>query len=210
MRKTWIVAAGLVSGAVFRDFCFGSIFGVLFGFLIGIPVYLVLAFFLKLVLKSGKSADATAGGLTIGLTVISFWMVFHPPAPILFRMVVTRPIPPSVTNLKGSSFVIGPDGSRFMKFNIDQPDLNSILEEKQLTHTPINIMPSERGTQVEVISQGKSFSFALEKRLPWYRLNSANGIEFYVSDKRSEKESCLEYILYDPNTKEALYERAYY
>ncbi len=204
-NHNWPIIAGIVGGAISRGPCFGSISGAILGVIVGIPLYYLLLFIVKKIKGKKQRFYRFAAIFIIASTmIVGQWFLFHPPAPSLFRSKIARPIPKSVGNIKAKSFSIGPDYAHYMKFNIGQSDLNEILIENNFQKTPFVFSETDNNHVLD-ISPPNHCILSMPYKIDWFRLDDMQQCEVYVIDNL-DSHGAYEYIIYDPNTQEALYE----
>ncbi|MDH4202454.1 MAG: hypothetical protein OEV87_06130 [Phycisphaerae bacterium] len=190
----WILFAGAISAAVFKDLCFGPILGVMIGGIIGIPLYILADFVLRLFIrKNNKRTEIIARYLTIGIIVISFSFLFQPPGWLVFMVKLACPIPPSVKHIDAAWRTGLFDVPVFIKFEISREDLDKIISNNKYEKD----IPDEY--EMEKIHQNKLFDITNINDTEVYQIESGGYVDetldYYI----------YEYIIYDPNTKQAFY-----
>jgi hypothetical protein len=201
MKKCWIIFSAVLIAAIFRGPCFGPFLGLVVGVIVGIPLYLLLCWILELILRKHNAAELTSRCMTIGIMVIFFWIVYHPPASILFRHFITKPIPESVSNLKGASYVVGADGSSYLAFNIHENDLEKIIMLKRFDSGTIEVSQIENSIHLTFTTPKGGHGFNLSNSPSWFNLDNLAEANVYILEKQNE----FEYLLYDPKTEKAIY-----
>lgn len=212
MRKDWYywpIAAGAVGGFIARDFCAGPIFGVVCGIVVGIPLYYIVVFVLKIITKRERILNHISAALISCAVVIIFqWFAYNPSASSQFKSRIADPIPDSVKNIKAESRYITTDYSKYLKFNINEDDLKKIITEKGYEPAKVILRPCSNGGITKSVSSLKSSSsFILPDSISWFTVDNFEKAQAYVMDKIDEKFT-FEYIIYDSNTEEAIYEFA--
>jgi hypothetical protein len=203
----WIIAAAVVGAAILKDPCIGPVVGLVMGLIIGIPAYYILSGILKLFIKYKGTLPSTIAAYASILLVITLqWLMFHPPAKLIFSTKLASPIPESVTDLKSKSMVVGPDGSHYLWFNISKEDLDKIIHDKTYQLAKEFSFSDNNGClDIELSSSDSSFHFSLSG--PWFsRIKDMTKPEVYTRDNIHNSGGTLEYIIYDPNQSLAFYE----
>ncbi len=207
MKKHYgqIILAGILCAVFFRDSGPGYILAFVYGIVIGIPLYVLINLVLNLLFPNKeKRSEIVARIFSIVVIFLIFWLTYYPPAPILFKRLISNPIPESVSNLKSASSIDGPsDCSHYVKFNINRDDLNKIIQSKKLIPASITVQQLSSVVRYELTPSNSSNSFSISIDRPRFRLGSFENAEAFVMDDREEYFS--EYIIHDPNTNEALY-----
>ena len=194
MKKdvTWIIVAGILSGAIFKDIFLGSMFGAIASVVIGIPLFLFFNWILTLFIRSKeKVVYRIALSLSISFIVAGHWLVFHPPALLVFWTNIAYPIPPSAKNFKTRSVSIMFVSNTYLKFEIDRSDLEKVIKEKGF----------KRENDLE------RYIFRAPQHSPWFRIYDIENPEVYIIEDVDPEEEIL--LIYDPNTQEAFYRSSY-
>ena len=179
----WIILAGALSAAVFKEPCFSPFMGIIIAIVIWIPIFLLLRWlFLIFVKNKIKVAHATALCLTIFIIISFHWILFQPPGWLRFKMHIANPTPPSVKNINARWLTGLFDVPSYIKFKIDRNDLDKIITNNQYEKHEIDEYLEE--------------SFSNDS---WLNIKDINKSDVYCLDGKNT----VEYIIYDPKGKQA-------
>ncbi len=201
MKKyyVWIIISGMVSGAIFKDLCFGPFISIFIGAVIGIPLFLFLRWVLYLFINhTSKRPNIIASSISIFFLIILHWFLFQPPGWLVFMQGLAYPIPPSVKYIDArwrSGFC---DVPVYIKFEINREDLNKIIRNKEFE---IDTLEKD---DIQDINRNE-----------WFNITNINETEVYYKESGGYVDETLdyyiyEYIIYDPNTKQAIYSGCYW
>ena len=189
----YIILAGIISAAIFKDPCFGSFFGILVAVVIGIPLFLFIHWFFKIFVKGNAvTIDLMALLLSVIVIIGIFWFLFQPPGWLVFRMHLSSPPPPSVKRIHSRWRTGIFDVPIHIKFEIERSDLDKIIVDKKYKKHILDRSEKENLLKNE------------------FNIKNIDEIEAYILETGGYEDETLDYLLseiiiYNPNTKQAFY-----
>ena len=189
----WIILTGILSGAVFKEPCFGSFFGLLVAVIIGIPLFLFLSWLPKIFVNSNeKVINRIALSFSVSFIIAIHWFFFQPPGWLVFRTNISNPPPASVKNIHRMWLWGLFDVPTYVKFEIDKTDLDKIIAENKYEIVEFD------GSMEDNFRNNK-----------WFNIEDIKKNEVYCLETKYEVADTFEYhseyIIYNPKTKQAFY-----
>lgn len=172
---TITVIVSVLAGSYFRDPIIGSIVGIIIGIFVSIPLVILIIILERLVSREKTTHQLIHRIITIlAVVTVIIWNKYQwsPSPTTLFKRIVQKPIPASVTNIQSDVDYLSMGHAYRLRFNIDDSDILKIITSK-------NFRTVDEFYNMDAID--RHF-----KKVSWWNPNTIKSPKRYVADPRME------------------------
>lgn len=172
---TITVIVSVLAGAYFRDPIIGSIVGIIIGIFVSIPLVILIIILERLVSREKITHQLIHRIITIlAVIIVIIWnkYLWSPSSATLFKRIVQKPIPASITNIQSVVNYLYMGHIYRLRFNIDDNDILKIIASK-------NFQSVDEFRIMESIESNL-------KKVSWWNPNTIKSPKLYVAHPRIE------------------------